>query len=63
MTEEEKEVHYGAKTAGGFIKTIDYKEAFSNSMKNASKEEIEQIKKLPNFDAKVFEEISGFKIK
>ena len=62
MSKEEKNIHYGAKTAGGFIKTIDYKEAFSNSMKKASKEEIEQIKNLPNFDAKVFEEISGFRI-
>jgi len=63
MTDKEKADNESAKTAGGYIKQIDYKEAFTNSMKNASEYEIELIKKLPNFDADVFEEISGFRIK
>ena len=63
MTDEEKKYYGTSKFTGGYMKKLDYKEAFTKSMKNASKEEIELVKKLPNFDAKVFEEISGFKIK
>jgi len=62
MTDEEKVKYPSSKTAGGYIKDIPYKEAFTKSMQNASKEEIKAIKKLPNFDADVFEEISGFRI-
>ena len=62
MTEEETKENPACKTAGGYLKTIPYKEAFTKSMQNASKEEIQQVKKLPNFDADVFEEISGFRI-
>ena len=51
-----------AKTAGGYVKQIDYKEAFTASMKASSKSDIVKVKALPNFDAEVFEEISGFKI-
>lgn len=31
-------------------------------MEKASAEDIKLLKKLPNFSAKVFEEISGFKV-
>jgi len=62
MTEEEKEKHPSSKTSGGYLKTLEYKEAFIKSLQNASKEEIEQIKNLPNFDADIFEKISGFRI-
>lgn len=62
MTDEDKKTHPSAKTVGGYYKEIPYKEAFSESMKKAPKEELKQIKALPNFDADIFEEISGFKI-
>ena len=62
MTDDEKTTCPSAKTAGGYIKDIPYKEAFTKSMQNASEKEIEQVKALPNFDADVFEEISGFRI-
>ena len=52
-----------SKTDGGYLKGYDYKEAFTASMEKASKEEIEQIKALPNFDADKFYQISGFRIK
>ena len=42
---------------------IDYKQAFQESFKNATDEDIELLKKLPNFDADVFFEISGIRIK
>ncbi len=62
MTDEEKEKNPQAKTTGGYLKVLGYKEAFTESMKKASKEEIEMIKNLPNFDADIFEKISGFRI-
>jgi hypothetical protein len=45
------------------MRKINYKKAFTKSMQNAKEEDIELVKKLPNFDADVFEEISGFRIK
>jgi hypothetical protein len=63
MTNKEKEQYGTAKFTGGFMRKLDYKKAFTASMEKASKEEIELVKKLPNFDAKVFQAISGFKIK
>jgi hypothetical protein len=63
MTEEEKVIYKTSKYAGGFMRKINYKKAFTKSMQNAKEEDIELVKKLPNFDADVFEEISGFRIK
>ncbi|MFW5852811.1 MAG: hypothetical protein ACOCUR_02170, partial [Nanoarchaeota archaeon] len=37
----------------------DYKESFKESFNNATKQDIKLLLKLPNFDYKVFEEISG----
>jgi len=63
MTKKEKEENGTSKFTGGFMRKLDYKEAFTKSMKNASREEIELVKKLPNFNTDVFYEISGFRIK
>jgi len=63
MTDSEKKTYGTSKYTGGYMKKLDYKEAFTESLKNASEEEIKQIKKLPNFDADIFEEISGFRLK
>lgn len=62
MTDEEKTNYPKAKTIGGYLKVYTYEEAFKKSLEKATKDEIEQIKNLPNFDAKIFEEISGFRI-
>ncbi|MHA2404381.1 MAG: pentapeptide repeat-containing protein, partial [Candidatus Kariarchaeaceae archaeon] len=47
------------------LTTFDYKEAFQKSFDNCSNqaEQIELLKALPNFDADVFFEISGIRIK
>jgi hypothetical protein len=37
----------------------DYKESFIKSFKDTTKEDVDLLLKLPNFDYKVFEEISG----
>ena len=64
MSQQEKKQHSEYATTGGYMKKYDYKEAFRKSFKAAKKkedwpEQLEKLKALPNFDAKVFEEISG----
>ena len=66
MLPEEKEQHPEYATVGGYLKKYDYKEAFRKSFEEARREpdwpeQLEMLKELPNFDAKVFEEISGIK--
>ena len=58
MTEEDKKNHLGYQTTGGFLKTYTYKEAWSE----CPKEVLEKIKKLKNFNKKVFFEISGIEV-
>ena len=63
MTEQEKEEHKAEyKITGGYLKVYDWKEAWKKAWDNASVEEKEATRKLPNFDAKIFEEITGIKI-
>lgn len=47
---------------GGYLKKYGYKEAFQKSYEKASEEDKKAVKKLPNFNSKVFEEISGIKL-
>ena len=59
-TEEEKEENNEEiKTCGGFLKTLDYKEAWRLAWNKASKKEHLEMLKLPNWDNEVFKEISG----
>ena len=62
MTDKEKDAYPSYVTTGGYLKTYDYKQAFRNSYYKASKEDREKIKKLPNFDADIFFEISGIRV-
>ena len=63
-TEKEKKEHkQEIETCGGFLKVLDYKEAFKLAWDNASEKEHEQVKQLPNFDADIFYEISGIDLK
>ena len=60
VTEKEKKEHKTEiETCGGFLKTLDYKEAWRLAWDTASKEEHEQLLKLPNWDNEVFKEITG----
>ena len=67
MTSDEKTNNPNAENCGGYLKQMDYKEAFQKSYNDLSEEErINQtalLKALPNFDADVFYEISGIRIK
>ena len=59
-TDEEKEEHKtDIEACGGFTKAVSYKEAFRIAWDKASKEEHEKLLKLPNWDNKIFMEISG----
>jgi hypothetical protein len=62
MSKEEKKQNKGWKMAGGYLKTMDYKEAWQESYRRASQEDRELVKKLPNFDADVFFEITGIRV-
>ena len=66
MSKEEKKHHPEYVTTGGYQKQYEYKEAFRKSFENAKRlpdwpEQLKRLKALPNFDAKIFEEISGIK--
>ena len=62
MTDEEKKNNKDWKTMGGYLKTLPYKEAWKEGWKNATQEQKDWYKSLPNFDAKIFEEITGINI-
>jgi len=62
MTAEEKELNPTYKTTGGYLKVYGYREAWKKAYAEATPEEIELLKALPNFDADVFKEISGIDI-
>ena len=62
MTDEEKIDNPKAFICNGYLKTRTYKEAWWESYLTATKEDLELLKALPNFDAKIFEEITGIKI-
>ena len=59
-TDEEKETHKKEiETCGGFLKTLEYKEAWRLAWNKASKEEHKELFDLPNWDNEVFKEITG----
>jgi hypothetical protein len=62
MTEEEKNSHPEHETTGGYLKTVDFKTACSLMWENMTSDERAAVKDIPNFDADVFEEITGIKI-
>jgi len=67
MSEEEKESNSSNPTTGGYLKQISYKDAWKKSWDNAKslsnwESEFKKLLKLPNFDKKVFKEISGIDV-
>ena len=63
MTDDEKEEFSKFHDRGGYLKTIEYKEAWKIAWDDASEEDKTLLSKLPNFDADVFEEITGINVK
>ena len=62
MTDQEKKDDPEFTLRGGQLQTKDYKEAWREAYDSATKEEIRLLKSLPNFDADVFEEITGVRV-
>ncbi len=62
MTKKEKEQNPSHKTTGGYLKGIPFKQAFKDTWGNWNKENRKAFKELPNFDKKIFFEITGIKI-
>ena len=55
MTEEEKKAHPDHETLGGYLKTVPFKEACRMMWERLTDEEKTEVKKIPNFDAVIFE--------
>lgn len=62
MTDEEKNNISVGKEIGGYLKVLDYKDAWKEGWKTASTDFKNWVKGLPNFDAKIFTEITGVEI-
>ena len=59
-TEEEKQKHkVEIEVCGGFMKPINYKDAWRHAWNSASIEERKKLFELPNWDNQVFKEITG----
>ena len=59
-TEEEKIEHKTEiEICGGFLKTINYKDAWRIAWNKASIKERKELFELPNWDNEVFKEITG----
>ena len=67
MTEEEKNEHPNFEVTNGYLKTLEYKKAFMKSFEKLEHKEkikqVNQLKKLPNYDDDIFFRISGIDIK
>ncbi len=63
MTEQEKKDHPSYITAEGYLKTIPTQEAWRKAWDNATQEDKRKVLKLPNFNNKIFKEISGIDVK
>ena len=62
MTEEEKAEHPEHETTGGYLKTVGFKEACKIMWDNLDADDRSAVMALPNFDAEVFEEITGINL-
>jgi len=61
MTDEEKAAHPKWETTQGYLKTIPMKDAWANFWGNLTDINKAHFTTLPNFDAEIFEEITGIK--
>ena len=62
MTEEEKRNHPEHETTGGYLKTVDFKTACKMMWDRLDANDKQAVMNLPNFDADVFEEITGIEV-
>lgn len=62
MTDQEKEAHPEHETTGGYLKVLDESNCAQSWWNNLSDNQKNIIKALPNFNAEIFEQITGVKI-
>ena len=62
MSDKKKKKVLGREQMGGYLKTLAYKEAWAKAWSETDEETKDWYKSLPNFDEKIFEEITGIKI-
>ena len=62
MTDTEKKENENFKTTGGYLKTIDYKEAWIKFWSKTPKSNKDKFLNLPNFDSEIFKDITGIEI-
>ena len=62
MTDIEKKQHPEHTTTGGYLKSLDKSERAQKWWDTLNDKDKNVIKSLPNFDAKIFEEITGIKV-
>ncbi|KXL54416.1 putative PPE family protein PPE42 [Anaerotignum neopropionicum] len=62
MSVEEKAVHPEHEIMGGYLKTVDFKTACKMMWKKLDDDDKKAVMDLPNFDEKVFLEITGIEI-
>ena len=59
MTNKEKKENVGYETTEGYLKKLDYRKSWIKSFKQTDKKDVSLTLQLPNFNYKIFEEISG----
>ena len=62
MIDEEKKEHDTYKTTGGYLRSYGYREAWRKSWENADEDDRRETLTLPNWDNKLFLEISGIDV-
>ena len=63
MTDEEKKDDPNFFVRQGYLKTFTYEEAWANYWRDSNEDEKQKVLNLPNFDAKVFKDITGIDVK
>ena len=62
MTDEEKEKHPEHETTGGFLRTRSKSSERQTWWKRLDERRKKEVKSIPNFDAKIFKEITGIDV-
>ena len=62
MSEEEKAAHPEHEALGGYLKSIPFKDACRLMWAKLTADEKQAVKEIPNFDARIFKEITGIKV-
>ena len=62
MSEKEKTEHPEYETTGGYLKTVDFQTACKMMWDNLDDGDKNAVREIPNFDAKVFMEITGIDV-